>query len=70
MLAVSLVFDFFLISQLNLPTPFYFVHVSISVFIALSAVFDSVNSLNNCPFFHSDFPVLSLPYWPFQLYIS
>ena len=32
-----------------------------------SIVFHSINSPNNCPFSHSVLPVLSLPYWSFQL---
>ena len=43
--------------------------VSLSVFMALSTVFHSVNSLDNSPFSHSVLPVLSLSYWSFQLYI-
>ena len=58
------------INQPSLPTPFYSVLVSISVFMALSTVFDSINSLDNSPFSHSVLPVLSLPYWSFQPYIS
>ena len=57
-------------NQPSLPTPFYSVLVSISVFIALSTVFYSINSPDNSPFSHSVLPVLSLPYWFFQLYIS
>ena len=57
------------INQLNLPTPFYYL-VSISVFMTLSTVFLSINSPDNSPFSHSLLPVLSLPYWSFQLYIS
>ena len=37
-------------NQLSLPTPFYSVLVSISVFTALSTVFHSINSLDNSPF--------------------
>ena len=33
----------------SLPTPFYSVLVSISVFMALSAVFHSINSYDNSP---------------------
>ena len=58
------------LNQLSLPTPFYFVLVSVSVFMALSTVFHARNSPNNSPFSHSVLPVLSLPYWSFQLYIS
>ena len=58
------VFD---INRLNLPTPFYSVLASVSVFMALSAVFHSINSPDNSPFSDSVLPVLSLPYWSFQL---
>ena len=61
------VFD---INQPSLPIPFYSVLVSISVFIALSPVFHSINSSNDSPLSHSVLPVLFLPYWSFQLYIS
>ena len=54
----------------SLPTPFYFVLVSISVVITLLTVFHSINSPDNSPFSHSVLPVLFLPYWFFQLYIS
>ena len=57
-------------SQPSLPTPFYSVLVSISVFMALSTVFHSINSPNNSPFCHSVPVVFALPYWSFQLYIS
>ena len=57
------------INQPSLPTPFYSVLVSISVFMALSTVFHSINSPDNYPFSHSLLLVLSLPYWSFQLYI-
>ena len=40
------------------------------VFVALSTVFHSINFPENSPFSHSVLPVLSLPYWSFQLYIS
>ena len=54
----------------SLPTPFYSVLVSVSVFMALSTVFHSVNSPYNSPFSDSVPLVLSLPYWSFQLYVS
>ena len=57
------VFD---INQPSLPTPFYSVLVSIYVFMALSTVFHSINSPENCPVSHSVLPVLSLPYWSFS----
>ena len=56
--------DVFDIKQLSLPTPFNSLVVSVSVFMALSAVFHSDNS----PLSHSVFPVFFLPYWSFQLY--
>ena len=43
--------DVFDINQPNLPTPFYSVLVSISVFMALSPVFLSINSPDNSRFF-------------------
>ena len=58
------------INQPSLPTPFDFVLVSVSVFMAFSTVFHSINSPDNSPFFHSILPVLSQPYWSFQLHIS
>ena len=57
-------------NQPSLPTPFYFVVVSITVFRALSFAFQSKNSPDNSPFSYSVLPVLSLTYWSFQLYIS
>ena len=56
------------INHPSLPTPFYSVLVSVSVFMALSAVFNSLNSPDNSSPFQSVFPVLILPYWSFQLY--
>ena len=61
------VFD---INQPSLPTPFYSDLVSVSVFMALSTVFHSVNSPDNSPLSHSVLLVLFLPYRSFQLYIS
>ena len=61
------VFD---INQPSLPTPFYSVLVSISVFMTLSTVFYSINSPDNSPLSHSVLPVLFLPHWSFQLFIS
>ena len=58
------------INQPSLPTPFYSVLVSISIFMALSNVFHFVNSPDYSPLSHSVLLVLSLPYWSFQLYIS
>ena len=62
--------DVFDINQPSLPTPFYSVLESVFVFMALSTVFHSINSPDNSPLPHSVLPVLSVPYWPFQLYIS
>ena len=61
------VFD---INQSSLPTSFYSVLVSVSVFITLSTVFHCINSPVNSSFSHSVLPVLALPYWSFQLHIS
>ena len=36
------------INQTSLPTPFYSALVSVSAFMALSTVFHSINSRNNC----------------------
>ena len=55
------------INQPSLPTPFYSVLVSISVFMALATVFHSLNSPDKSPFPHSVLVVLVLPYWSFQL---
>ena len=60
--------DVFDINQPILPTPFSCVLVS--VFMALSTVFHSIKSADNSPLAHSVLPVLSLPYWSFQLYIT
>ena len=54
---------FFDITQLSLPTPFHCVLVSVSVFMALSTVFHSINSPGNSPLSHSVLPVLFLPWW-------
>ena len=56
------VFD---INQPSLPTSIYSVLVSISVFMALSTVFHSMNSPDNSPLSQS-----VLPYRFFQLYNS
>ena len=53
------VFD---IAQPSLPTPFHPFLVSISVFMALSTVFHSINSPDDSPFSYSVLPVLFLPY--------
>ena len=50
------------INQPSSPTPFYSVLVSISVFMAISTVFHSINSLDKSPLSHSVLPILSLPY--------
>ena len=55
------------INQPSLPIPFYSVLVNISVFMALSTVFHSLNSPDNSPFSQFVLPVLFLPYRSFQL---
>ena len=45
------------INQPSLPTPFYPVLVSDSVFMALSTVFQCINSPHNSPLSHSVLPV-------------
>ena len=62
--------DVFDINQPRLPTLFHSVLVSVSVFMALSTVFHSINSPDKSPFSHSVLPALFLPYRSFQLYIS
>ena len=54
----------------SLPTPFNSVLVSVSVFMALSTLFQSINSSDNSPLSHSVLSVLFLPCWSFQLSIS
>ena len=63
-------FMFFDINQPSLPTPFYSVLLSISVFMAPSTVFHSINSPDNSPLSHSVLQVLFPPSWSFQVYIS
>ena len=58
------------INQPSLLTPFNSVLVSVSVFMAISTVFHSINSPDNSLFSHSVLPVIYLPYWSFQLYVS
>ena len=60
---------FNLVNQSSLPTPFYSVLVSVSVFMALPTVFQSMNSPTT-PFSHSVLSVLFLPHRSIQLYIS
>ena len=57
------------INQPSLPTPFYNVLVSISVFMALSTVFDSINSPDNSPLSNSVLLILLCLTGPFN-YIS
>ena len=54
------------INQPSLPTSFHSVLVSVSVFMALSTVFHSINSPDNSPLSHSVLPVLFLRYRPFN----
>ena len=46
------------INQPSLSIPFYSLLVSVSVFMALSTVFHSINSHDNSPFSDSVLPVL------------
>ena len=62
--------DVFDVNQPSLPTPFYSVYVSVSVFMTLSTVFLSINPPDNSPLSHSVLPVLILPHWSFQPYVS
>ena len=57
------------INQPSLPTPFYSLLESVSVFMALSTVFHSINSPNNSPLSLSVLLVSFLPYCPF-IYVS
>ena len=60
----------FEINQPSLPTPLHSALVSVSVLMALSTVFHSINSPDNALLSHSVLPDLFLPYWSFQLYSS
>ena len=53
-------------NQLSLLTPFFSVLVSVSVFMAFSTVFLSINSPDNSPLSRSSLPVIYLPYWSFN----
>ena len=53
------------VNQPSSPTPFYSVLVSIPVFMALSVIFQPINSPDNSPLSQSVLPVLILPYWSF-----
>ena len=57
------------INQPSLPTPFYSALVSVSVFMALSTVFHSINSPNNSPLSHSVLLVFFCLIGPF-IYMS
>ena len=48
------------INQPSLPTRFYSVHESVSVFMALSTLFHCMNSPDNSPFPLSVLPILSI----------
>ena len=50
------------INKPSLPTPFHSVLVSVSVFMALSTLFHSINSPDNSSLSHSVLLVLILPY--------
>ena len=49
---------------------FFILFVCLYLSMALSIVYNSINSPNNSPLSHSVLPVLFLSYWSFQLYIS
>ena len=51
----------------ELANSFYFVLVSVSIFMDLSTVFHSINSPYNSPLSHSVLLVVCLPHWAFQL---
>ena len=57
------------INQPDLPTPFYSVLVSVSVFMDLSTLSQSIHSPDNFLLSLSVVLVLFLPYWSFQLHI-
>ena len=57
------VFD---IKQLSLSHPFYSLLVSVSVFMALSTVFHSMNSPDNYLFYHSVPPIYFCLFGPFN----
>ena len=57
------------INQPSLPTPFYSILVSVSVFVALSTVFHSTNSADDSLFSHAVFLVLFCLTGPFN-YLS
>ena len=54
------------INQPSLPTPFYSVLVSVSVFMDLSTVFHSINSGDNSPHSHSILLILFCLIGPFN----
>ena len=56
--------------DLCLPTLFYSVLLSVSAFMSLSLAFHSINFPDYSLLSHSVLPVLFLPYWSFQLFIS
>ena len=60
----------FFLSYFCFTGPFNNIYLFVSVFKVFSTVFHSINSPGNAPLSHSVLPVLSLPYWSFQLYIS
>ena len=66
-LNVCVCFLIFNINQPSLPTPFYSALVTVSVFMALSTVFHSINFPDNSLLSHFVLPVLFLPCWSFQL---
>ena len=57
------------INQPSLPTPLYSVLVSVSVFMALTTIFPSINPLENSRPSHSVLRVSFLLDWSFQPFI-
>ena len=57
------------VNQPSLPVPFILFLVFVSVSVALSTIFRSINSPCNSPLSYHVLPVLFLPYWSSQLYI-
>ena len=58
------------INQPSLPTPFYSLLLSVSIFMALSTVFHLINPPDNSLLSYSVLAVLYMPYRSLQPYIS
>ena len=68
--AVGTLLFMFDMNQPSLPIPFSSILVSVSVFMALSTVFHSINSPDIPPFSDSVLQVFALSYWSSELYIT